>query len=225
MTYRVSSSRRVATLARLRAFSLLEIMIATIILGFGLLMIGAVLPIAWKGSVRASELTRAEGASRTAKYHVQKKTRVDGLRDLFDANQDPLQPPDGTADSNGLPDPLARDGVSYSILGDFDTIDPIPLVHALHLENWAMNPDARFLCDGNTPNDFSVPEAPIVLELPLGYSERVGIPADLFAVGACLNAPYYPLGIGAPVIKLRDRVYPPIPTALTPEGAVDRSWH
>ena len=34
-----------------RAFSLLELMIATIILGFGLLMIGAVLPIAWKGSV------------------------------------------------------------------------------------------------------------------------------------------------------------------------------
>ena len=243
MSYRVSSSRRVgenqgaagfsprestpgnnapqyersrrlkpAAPCRLRAFSLLEIMIATIILGFGLLMIGAVLPIAWKGSVRASELTRAEGASRTAKYYVQKKARVDGLRDLFDPNNDPLLPPDGIPDS--------PDSVSYSFFGGLDTIDvdgfgnPLPLVHVLHLENWAMDPGALFVCDNNTPNDLSVPEAPILLETLLTDTRLVGIPADLFAVGACTN---YPPRIGAPVIELRDRLYPPIPDALTPE--------
>ena len=105
-------------------------MIATIILGFGLLMIGAVLPIAWKGSVRASELTRAEGASRTAKYYVQKKTRVDGLRDLFvNATNDPLLPPESQTPPgfNVTPDAgivRGAQGVSYSLSGDFDTIDP-----------------------------------------------------------------------------------------------------
>ncbi|MCZ6654973.1 MAG: hypothetical protein O7D91_18345 [Planctomycetota bacterium] len=230
MTQHVYSSRRVAIAGRLRAFSLLEIMIATIILGFGLLMIGAVLPIAWKGSVESSELTRAEGASRTAKYYVQKKTRVDGLRDLFvNGTNNPLLPPESqtppgfivTPDAGNVP---GAEGVSYSLLGDFDTIDfdgfgnPRPLVHALHLENWAIDPDASLLCDGNTPNDLSVPEAPILIEKDFTTDPRlVGIPANLFAVGACLNAPYDLLGIGAPVIKLRDRLYPPIPDTLTPE--------
>ena len=152
---------------------------------------------------------------------MQKKTRVDGLRDLFDPNNDPLFPPDGIPDSFASTVLVLRDGVSSSFYGDYDTIDdldgdniPDPLVHALHLENWAMNPEALFLCDGNTPNDLSVPEAPFVLELTAPYNQRVGIPADLLAAGACLN---YPPGIGAPVIKLRDRLYPPIPTALTPE--------
>ncbi len=219
-------SRRLKPAApcRLRAFSLVEIMIATIILGFGLLMIGAVLPIAWKGSVEASGLTRAEGASRTAKYYVQKNCRVDGMRDLFDANNDPLLPPDGTADSNGLPDPLARDGVSYSFPGDYDTIlvddfgvpgtpDIRPRVHMLHLENWAMDENSLFRCAGiGSPNDWSVPEAPIVIEPFSGLVLKVGMPADLSPF-----CPGYPLGIGAPAIKLRDRVYPPISGTLTPE--------
>ncbi|MCH8969680.1 MAG: hypothetical protein IIA66_11255 [Planctomycetes bacterium] len=183
-------------------------------------MIGAVLPIAWKGSVESSELTRAEGASRTAKYLVQKKTRVDGLRDLFvNGTNDPLLPPESRTPPGFIVTPDAGnapgvDGVSYSFLGDFDTIDPVPLVHALHLENWAMDPDALLRCESNTANDLSVPEAPIALELPAGHLYRVGIPADLENI--CLN--YVPgIGIGAPVIKLRDRLYPPIPDTLTPE--------
>ena len=153
-------------------------MIATIILGFGLLMIGAVLPIAWKGSLEATSYTVAEGASQTAKFHVNKKCRVDGLRDLFDPLHNPLAPPDGLADS---PDPAGQP-VSYSFVGDVDTPDAfvdlngdsvidykdsVPRVHALHMENWAMDADSLFICNDNLADDLSLPEAPILISIPL----------------------------------------------------------
>ncbi len=202
-------------------------MIATIILGFGLLMIGAVLPIAWKGSLEATNYTVAESASQTAKFYVNKKCRVDGLRDLFEnVNYDPLLPPPPPPLPPGEgPDSVAkrilanRDQKSYSFLGDYDTIDvdafgiARPLVHALHMENWAMDPDSLFICDGNRPDDLSLPEAPILIEPQQIPVRTVGIPSSLFAVGQCLN---YPPSIGAPVIKLGDRVLPPMPSNLTP---------
>lgn len=203
-------------------------MIATIILGFGLLMIGAVLPIAWKGSLEATNYTVAEGASQTAKFYVNKKCRVDGLRDLFEnVNHDPLLPPPSpppvnAADSFATLDLTMRDGTSYSFLGDYDTIDdidgdniPDPLVHALHMENWAMDPDSLFICGGNMPDDLSIPEAPILISIDLTDTRTVGIPSSLSDVvpPLCMG---YPSRIGAPVIKLGDRVLPPMPSGLTP---------
>ncbi len=194
-------------------------MIATIILGFGLLMIGAVLPIAWKGALDAAAFTRAEGATQSAKYYIQKKCRVDGLRDLFNnITHDPLNPGGDGPDAGTIP---GAQGVSYSFLGDYDTIDPDidgdlvpdPLVHALHLENWAMDSSSLFILRTNNTNDFSVPEAPIVIEPPGPVPRTVGIPADL----SVTVDPAYAPGIGAPVIKLRDRIFPPIPETLTPE--------
>ncbi len=229
-----------------RAFSLVELMIAVVILGIGLLMIGAALPIAWRGSIDLSARTKVTGIVEYARNMVQSKCLVDGNRDLFSflppapyLPYDPLYPGDGFPDS-GLMQPTG-DGkpVSYSFLGDGDTLDgydadgigngntPIsyPLVHPLHLENWAADSsNPLFFPPTHFAQDFSVPEAPILIDYRILLANQgeaagyvwVGTPAFI----NLSNAIDPNRIVGAPVIRLRDRVYPPIPEDVTPSDSV-----
>ncbi len=224
-------------LARRPAFSLVELMIATVILGFGLLMIGAVLPIAWKSSLDNSAHTRASAAASLAKFAVQGKCLVDSRRDLFDntaaVRNDTLLPPDTVPDLD--------DNASYALLGDWDTADLVddngdgaadldaaglplvrPRVHALHLENWALSDSSRFLPANPPPQTLNrtVPEAPLLIEFypdTLIDNRAVGMPAQVALAGSdpILSR------VGAAVVSLRERVFPPLPETLTPE---DPQW-
>ena len=214
---------RITHPSKLRAFSLLEIMFATILLGFGFLMVAAVLPIAWESSLDLSEQTRHEHAIVTAKRFVREKPLVDSSKDMFDLASfyDPLVPP--------LDGPDSPDLISYSFLGDLDTPDTfplqfpvpadpnVPMVHLMHAENWQI---------GTSGTDYSLPgfasasgsivaEAPIQLEpgFNLGLSYSVGLPAQ--AIGLL-----DPL-VGLPVITLAERVYPPMPQSVFPG---DPNW-
>jgi prepilin-type N-terminal cleavage/methylation domain-containing protein len=185
-----------------RGFSLVELMIGTIILALGLLMIGAVLPIAWRGSIQTSAKTRADGASLAAKLQLQLKCRVDSPTDLFDQDHVPTAVPDGVLDAGVQ---AGQDLTSYSFLGDWDTMIAVDfpagsgnflghLVHPLHLENWAYDDSSAFIPGGNVAGDLRVPEAPIGLS-PIVAVEpgvRVGI------------------RVGEPVVHLRERYFPPI---------------
>lgn len=214
-------------------FSLVELMIAIIILGFGMLTIGMVLPVAWDASRRTSALTRADGATKVSREIILRKARVDGRRDLLGATGaglafDPLNGPDEAPDTG--------DSHSYFFLGDYDTLDlvdddgdgtpdpegtgsgsrVIPRVHALNMENWAFDRNSRFLPDAAI--DLAVPEGPILIEYyPPTLPDRwVGSPSTL----GLDSDPAMEL-VGAPVIRLRERTLPAMPESLTP---ADPQW-
>ncbi|MCG3138085.1 MAG: hypothetical protein HJJLKODD_01943 [Phycisphaerae bacterium] len=182
-------------------------MIATLILGFGLLMIGAVLPIAWQGSVRTTALSQAEGAVDLARTLIQEKCQVDSTRDLYTAVSfhDPLQlggdGPDYSPAGPGFY------GISYCLQADWNTgLDSF--VRPLHLENWALDNATGFQPTSSQSFDLRVPEASILIAPPA--AGLIGTPANIALTDAAIT------GVGAPLIALRERVFPPLPANLLP---------
>jgi hypothetical protein len=199
-------------------------MMGTIILTLGLLIIGAVLPIAWRGSIDTAALTRHDGAADAAKFHVENKCLVDGPRDLFSIQgpypYDPAVAPDATMDRN--------DGVSYSFLGDLDTADvlldangqPISIVHALHVENWAADAAASDFA-ANTWSvalTSAVPEAPSLIDRLTWALLGGGDPPPYAGAPSYIELPAAidpNQMVGYPVVRLQDRLFPPIAATVS----------
>ncbi len=214
-----------------RGFSLVELMIGTIILGLGLLMIGAVLPIAWNSSIETAAQTRADGATEAAKYFMQAQARVMGGRDLFgNATFSPLGGGDGPDNASDIGGQCFA--ASYSFIGDYflnpsDTntpnapcdanyADSNQLVHALSMENWAVDEDSQFVSDERS---LLVPEAPSLIDTLTGVG--VGVPLSIETNSGSFGVLQQ---VGVPVVGLRDRLFPQIPTALAPSVDVDSQW-
>ena len=112
------------------AFSLIELMIAIVILGLGLLVVATMFPIAWTKARDLAESTAAATCTDTAEATVHLLTHVS--KDL---------------DGNGTFD--AGTDRPSSFLGDIGTDGLDPWVHALHMENievagaWGSGPPLR----------------------------------------------------------------------------------
>lgn len=139
--------------ARRRGFSLAEMMIAIVILGLGMLMAATMFPVGWLRARDLADFTNSTAATTTAATTVQLLCR-------------------------------AADDTASSFLGDVADVvaglEPVPRVHALHLENALASPpggnftlvgdfldaeDALISIELRPPGSFPVPQ--------ISFHERV----------------------------------------------------
>ncbi|MFQ5590976.1 MAG: type II secretion system protein J, partial [Phycisphaerae bacterium] len=203
---------------RALAFSLLEMMIAIVILGLGLILVATMFPVAWNRARSLTEYTTQVAVTEAAHNTVELLTRVDTL-------QEPPPPalPDagsfaGDLITRGLdPDGLPIDIVSYS-----DT-----RVHALHLENLLADSQGFVPARVDNPEDFpwATGHFPWKLEriaLPDQTTNIAGLGLD--PEGACFIGPCEPLlsMFFNAQVRFGERLYPPMPEQLKP---FDELWY
>ena len=197
MSFRVRSSGRSLAAEPPRGFSLIELMVAIVILGLGLVMVATVFPIAWGRARQLSEVTTQVSITEGAKTAIGLLTRVDGLGynaasfvgDLVYCEEDT---------AHGIPNSI----VMYS-----DT-----RVHFLHMENLLVSPRAfvpsrlnPWLEDPGT--DWSDSYSPWQLERkPLlgAFNPAATVCAWHPDVFACRDT------FLSPQVRFEQRVHPPI---------------
>ncbi len=186
-------------------FSLLELMIAIVILGIGLIMVATMFPIAWR---RASDLT--EFTSQRAMYNLAHTTcewllQVDNSRQVSASEE-------------------SRGSFAGDLIIDENVVPPFvtgptemqPRVHSLHIENAKLGPMPGYYPERNDATSAASP--------PFRLAQ---IPADLpFGTAAAF---FYEVAYGRPQIRLEDRVYPPLRPRLNvdAQGAftgLDEEW-
>ncbi len=187
---RCASTLRDVSPPRQKAFSLLELMIAIVILGLGLIMVATMFPVAWQRARDMNEatvkLTIVESAQTTAKLLL--KINGPGDRDnygsfagdllvLTDPTRNPPPPP-----KNAVP--------TYA-----DSF-----VHLLYMEN--------LLVSGGYTPDRSAPSKAVSAPWQLGpLLLNVASPSDL-------PASFFTSAFGRPQIRFEARVFPPMQPRL-----------
>ncbi len=171
-----------------RGFSLIELMVAMTILGFGLVMVATVFPIALGRARDLSEVTTQVAVTDAAEMTVRLLVHNSGL-----------DPTDNASSFAG--DVIYDDGFPSSKLYAKPDAGP-PRVHALYMENLLVSPRAY------TP-DWENPQlsegAPWELEL-MPVTEQFSVHPDMLPAGHY----FLTVGFGSPQVRLGDRVYPPI---------------
>ncbi|UCE59614.1 MAG: prepilin-type N-terminal cleavage/methylation domain-containing protein [Phycisphaerales bacterium] len=194
----LKESTRLAGTARRRrdAFSLIEMMIAVVILGLGLIMIATMFPVAWSRGKKLTEYTVQVAVTDAAHATVQMLTRVSS----------------STSDATSFAGDLMLDPGTTNIRLNSDT-----RVHALHTENIVVDsiPDmlrptglvSGFAPDRNAVDPWNAETAPWRLER---LGEEYGLP---FVVGLyCSTGSTYCGSLFFPSqIWIEQRVYPPMP--------------
>ncbi len=203
------------------AFSLLEMMIAIVIMGLGLIMVATMFPVAWNRARGLTEYTTEVAVTEAAKMTIELLTRVDGP----ETRSDPVPPEAGSfaGDLIYKKDSLTR---PEWIIAFSDT-----RVHALHLENLLVEKpeedSPRLVPDRVAPLDSE--HLPWDLERlgpgctgqnigGLGFDPRQECNGNLF-FDDC--EPLKSMFFNAQV-WLESRVYPPMAEDLTP---LEDEWY
>ncbi len=204
-------------LSRRAGFSLIEMMIAIVILGLGLTMVATMFPVAWDRARQLSEYTTEVAVTAGVSASVESTVRPGGMRDAgaWNAAARTCGPSNGVSriGTAGLAGDLIFDPNIYytpgliaknlpgAILNDWQTNGEASdtRVHALHLEN--------LLADSTKAPPETANEDPWLLEqVPtkwLGVNYPVGLPRQLacgFEESSFLT-PRFPVNM---------RVYPPL---------------
>ena len=203
----LARSRRLKPAAQIRsAFSLIEVMIAIVILGFGLVMVATMYPIAWNRARVMTEESMAGSIADTAEQLMRSVLHVDGLKKVPPLNLDAS----GLAgdmvlfQNPALPfDPANPDNLDLLYYGD-------TRVHALNMENVTVgsaSPGRRFYPYRDDPN--KQPDAmPYLLE-QVQPVRPAAEDWDLFAPPVV--SPLFTHGFARAQIRFEDRLFPPLP--------------
>jgi len=199
--------------ARRPAFSLLELMIAIVILGLGLVMVAAMFPVAWDRARELSEHTTDQAAAGFAHSTVTSLLEPAQVADteLMAKDPDSNAPPTPCSTNKDVPQRDQR-VVSAGLAGDL-VYDPdlviefgidCPIlysdtrVHALHMENLP--------AVGNLP----VAEEPWRLELVLDFFAPDFAPCDDPNAAFCPGEGFLARSFRSPQVRAAQRVYPPL---------------
>lgn len=180
------------------AFSLIEMMIAIVILGFGLIMVASMFPIAWNRARVMSDEAGQDSIVRTAEEAASLLLGVSG------APRGPANP----IRASFAGDLLVEDagGSTYSVLCYSDT-----RVHQLHMENLLVSPRSYYP-DRRDPTNSSA--------LPFQQENMYRIKKDEPGLTVPPDAePAWMLGkqsglaetFAVPQIRFESRVFPPLP--------------
>ena len=201
---------------RRSGFSLIELMIAIIILGLGMVMVAMIFPVAWDRARDMSEETKRSTIVDTARMVTELSTQVDGLSteagsfvgDLvyvysYEAPSPPVAKDACTITLNGSA--LAGDIIAYA-----DT-----RVHHLHMENMkavgprSFVPDPASFVDG--PGQYhnldGLHSNSVWIDWP------AALPDELAALGR--------IWFGRPQVQFEDRVFPALPKRISRDFTED----
>jgi len=179
------AGRRVRSRSQQAGFSLVEIMIAIAILGFGLVMVATMFPIAWQRARTMAEFTSQTAAVESAHTSLKLLLHVDSPNTTLYIGSS-----------------FAGDLVEYEDPPGSRTIVAYPdqRVHLLHMENLLVSPRG-FYPQRNKPESAANP--PYLLEkmdsiVDVDYNELTSFDA------------FYITDFGAAQIRFEERVYPPL---------------
>lgn len=175
-----------------RAFSLIELMIAIVILGLGMVLVATMFPVAWSRARRLTEQTREVAVSQAASTTMQLLARVDGLNTEGSAFEG-----DMLFNNNVMPKELW----TYS-----DT-----RVHYLHMENLRIEMRG-FVPDRSTPWSSWAPWRLTPYESASPRALAPSFPTDL-AGDECESTDPSPFCFNSfitPQVRFEQRIYPPL---------------
>ncbi len=183
-------------------FSLIEVMIAIVLLGFGLVMVATMYPIAWNRARTMTEQSMTGSIADSAEQLLRNVLHVDGLNRGAPA---PVFASSFAGDLVMFPNILAPGGIDILYYGD-------TRVHALNMENMAVRGSLgrRFYPYRGDPTKQQ--DAIPYLQEQLQPIYPLGDDYGVFA-------PLFDTGFGRAQIRFEDRIFPPLP----PRSGVDRN--
>lgn len=196
----------------LRAFSLIEMMIAIVILGLGLVMTATMFPVAWTRARTLTEYTTQRNIAQNAAALISESLHPAGSSFRAYTNQAGFQVGGYFVSTASLAGDLVFDSQLQSQLPP-DELEKCVLtpsdtrVHTLHMEN--------LLADAQVSSLSSFPERPFQLEQMFAICDNSTPPK---CEKSFLNTPipakcaesFYSRSYFAPQVSINSRLYPPI---------------
>jgi prepilin-type N-terminal cleavage/methylation domain-containing protein len=168
---------------RRRAFSLVELMIAIVLLGLGMIFVATLFPVAWTQARQMNEITAMPAVTKAAETTVRLLARVDGRNVSGSSfagdsvwlypNELPMGPPEW------VPQPI--------------TMGALQRVHALNVENILVSPRE------------------IVAEQPSDRDRLDGLDIDVPAIAGWGRDFVEEKLFTSPQVRLESRLHPPLP--------------
>lgn len=196
-----------------RAFSLIEVMIAIVLLGFGLVMVATMYPIAWNRARIMTEQSMTGSVTASAEVLLRRVLQVDGGKVIASSTAEYPDRGSFAGDMIFYTDKAGNPTILYA--GD-------TRVHALHMENILVAPKSgprRFFPDRLNPDR----------EVTLPFRLEQLRPAYIPGEETGLLPVFYKYCFGAAQIRFEDRLYPPLPPRTNTDArgvflGDDESW-